>query len=90
MTGISRNFGLIYQIADDFEDIEQDLNRSGKNLATNYPICKGIDEARSNYYGYVKKFKKMAKSRNVYSGEIDEIINYLNKKVSVYYNIHNK
>jgi len=85
MKKIAKKFGLIFQISDDFEDVEQDLQREGKNSIMNYVIHKGYKKAFDNYQLYLKKFIKISNKNNVMTPEIKEIINYLTEKVKIYH-----
>jgi len=78
---LARTFGLIYQVADDFEDVQQDLRRNGINYVTNNDPHK----AKQEYHELVNKFETDATKLNMYSTELKEIIGYLNEKVNVYY-----
>lgn len=83
---IARQFGLMFQISDDFEDVEQDMKRDGKNSVMNYVINKGYYDAYNDYNKIAKKFNELAKDENINTAEIDQMIKYLSKKVEVYYN----
>lgn len=82
MKNIAKHFGLIFQIADDFEDIEQDKKRDGKNSVMNYCINKGVKNAYIIYFENLKKFKELTLKYNIYTNEINEICNYLTEKVN--------
>jgi geranylgeranyl diphosphate synthase type II len=89
MKNIAKHFGLIFQIADDFEDIEQDKIRDGKNSVMNYCINKGVKDAYHIYFENLKKFKELSIQYNIYTNEINEICNYLSKKViNNFYKVH--
>lgn len=85
MKNIARHFGLIFQITDDFEDVEQDSQRDGKNSVMNYVISKGYYDAYKDYHKLVKKFNKLIEDENIMTPEINQIVDYLSKKVDVYY-----
>ncbi len=85
---LARKFGLIFQISDDFEDVEQDLRRDGKNSIMNYVINKGLNNANKKYKTLVQEYLDLAKKYGVHSVEMQEIIDYLNKRVDVYTNYH--
>jgi geranylgeranyl pyrophosphate synthase len=85
MRNIAKQFGLIFQISDDFEDVEQDMKRDGKNSVMNYVINKGYYDAYNDYYDIVKKFNELTENENIRTKEMDQMINYLSKKVDVYY-----
>lgn len=84
MKTIAKLFGLIFQIADDFEDIEQDLKKQ-QNSIVNYVINKGSYSAYKDYNKFVIKFTKLSKKYNVLTPELEQIINYLTLKVNLYY-----
>lgn len=87
---LAKLFGLIYQISDDFEDVEQDcrkmsfLNR-GENIPKNYVVFRGKENAYKDYYNYVNEFETKINKVNMYSLELKEIIKYLNEKTNTYY-----
>lgn len=78
-------FGMIFQIADDFEDYKQDQIQNGKNIVMNYPLNKGLSTAYSDYQSYVKSFNTQSKELNLNTEEIAEILEYLSEKVSLYF-----
>ena len=90
MKSIARQFGLIFQVSDDFEDIEQDAMRDGKNVAMNYVINKNPYDAYKDYKKLVDDFNKAAGEENILTNEIKEIEAYLTKKVEVYYKAHSE
>jgi len=85
---IAQNFGLLFQISDDFEDIEQDARSHGKNSVMNYAINKGIQHARNDYYIYLKDFINQSRKYDIYTKEINEITDYLTLKMERYYLYH--
>ena len=85
MKNIARQFGLIFQISDDFEDVEKDAKRDGKNSVMNYVINKGYYDAYKDYNKIVKKFKELATKENVLTDEIKQMVTYLNDKAKIYY-----
>ena len=85
MKAIARQFGLIFQISDDFEDVEQDKLRDGKNVAMNYVINRGYYDGYKDYKKLVTDFNKSSTKENIRTKEIDEIVAFLTKRVDVYY-----
>jgi len=83
-------FGMIFQIADDFEDYEQDSINNGKNMVMNYPITKGLDKGNKHFKLYVNQFTKLSKNLNLETKEITEIIKYLEEKEQKYYDYNKK
>jgi geranylgeranyl pyrophosphate synthase len=79
---LARMFGLMFQIADDFEDVQQD-ERNG-NIVMNYVTNKGPECAKLCYNNNLKKFTSESKHLGIYTDEINQIINYMNKKVELY------
>jgi|688.fasta_scaffold83832_3 geranylgeranyl diphosphate synthase type II len=86
MRKLAQKFGLIYQISDDFEDIEKDIDRDCKNSVSNYVVVKGYYNAYKNYNKIVKKFNEVATREDMLTNELKEIITYLSNKVEIYYN----
>jgi geranylgeranyl pyrophosphate synthase len=82
---IAQLFGLIYQISDDFENVELD-QIGDKHEIKNYVIHKGYKRSYTDYNDYVKQFMNLANKHNLLSQELSEIINYLNNKTKAYYN----
>lgn len=85
MRNIARHFGLIFQISDDFEDVEKDSKRDGKNSVMNYVINKGYYDAYKDYNKIVKRFNEMSIKENVLTDEIKQMVTYLNDKAKIYY-----
>ena len=81
---ISQLFGIIFQISDDFEDQEQDLNKSCKSLVQNYVIVVGKDKALKDFYQLSDVFIKKMKEVKLYSKLFEEIIQYLLNRVKKY------
>jgi geranylgeranyl pyrophosphate synthase len=79
MRKIGKKFGLIFQIADDFEDVKQDLL---KCQTVNYVISNGVETSSHNFNRYIEKFNELAKKHNVLTPEIEQIIVYLTEKVN--------
>ena len=79
MRKIGKKFGLIFQIADDFEDVKQDLL---KCQTVNYVISNGVETSLHNFNQHIEKFNKLAKKHNVLTPEIEQIITYLTEKVN--------
>ncbi len=89
ITEIARQFGLMFQIADDFEDYLQDQERTDETT-TNYVIQLGHYEAYQEYNKITSDFNLAATNENILTKEISEIEGYLTKKVDIYYNHHKK
>lgn len=82
LTETSKNFGLCFQIYDDFEDIEQDKTRTDKNLIdTNYINNFGIHESNKVFNKNMNEFINNMNKINLLSNEIIEISNKLLNKL---------
>jgi geranylgeranyl pyrophosphate synthase len=90
MRQIARQFGLLFQIADDFEDVEKDMKRSGKNIAMNYVIHKNYDIAFRDYFKYRKEFDDTLEKNKLDNPVFDKILKYMDEKVKIYYKNENK
>ena len=77
---IAKYFGLVYQIYDDFIDYYQDKN---KNL--NYLINYGIDNGYFDFHKYYRIVVKLLKENNIYTDEINIILEYLKNVVEETY-----
>ena len=82
---LARHFGLIFQISDDFEDVEKDSNKNGKNAVMNYVIHKGYYDAHKDYKKIVTKFNDLCIREDMLTDEIKQMISYLSAKVDIYY-----
>lgn len=71
-------FGLMYQIADDFEDIEQDSARKGKNMVMNYVLNFGHSKAFEDFNLFEKEFSQIG-DPPLYK----ELINKLTSKIEL-------
>ena len=82
MQDLSRLFGLVYQISDDFEDMKRDSTKMAKsnNLAKNYVAFRGKKQAFTDFQGYVAAFKSKITTMNMFSPELREIVHYLKEK----------
>lgn len=81
---ISQLFGIIFQISDDFEDQEQDMNKSCRSLVQNYVIVVGKEKALKDFYQLSDLFIKKMKELKLYSKLFEEIIQYLLNRVEKY------
>jgi geranylgeranyl pyrophosphate synthase len=86
MTEIGKQFGLIFQITDDFEDIENDIKKNGKNTVMNYPINKGCDLAYAEYNNILMKLNHSLQKNNILSPELVQSLTFLKEKTDYYYN----
>ena len=82
---ISRLFGLIFQISDDFEDKEQDKEKSVDSVIQNYVVIVGDEEAYKHFKSYLIQFVNKLKKLNLYSLFFKEVISYLVNRVNKYY-----
>ena len=70
-------FGQIFQIADDFEDMESDRR---KNSQFNYVLNNGMYNASEYFSECVAKFSSIATSMNIYTKVISETLTHLVQK----------
>lgn len=78
-------FGLVFQIYDDFEDQEQDLNRGEECLILNYVLIAGKEKAFNDFNKAIKDMKILLNKLKLNSELFEEIFKYLEIKVNYYY-----
>ena len=79
----ANNFGMAFQIYDDFDDIDQDKERVKNNLLDpNYINNFGRKEAILEFNNSKNKFIEIMKEYMIYSSTMEELILILNKKIS--------
>lgn len=74
---IANIFGMIYQIVDDIQDYDEDLQTNKKNTTQNYAIRHGKIKAKKDTLVYINEFKKEMTSINLYSNFFNNLISYL-------------
>jgi hypothetical protein len=89
MKTMAKQFGLLFQIADDFEDVKKDSLRHAKHLSVNYVIQKGYYDAYRDYTALGKQFYELSQKENVLTDELKQLVTYLNTKAQLYFN-HDK
>jgi geranylgeranyl pyrophosphate synthase len=77
----SAYFGQMFQVADDFEDIEKDT-KSGAQF--NYAINYGKQEAYNYFQSCMTKFNDISSRVNVHTLELREAVTYLSQKVNTH------
>jgi len=82
----SKYFSMIYQILDDFEDVEEDLINSQKNsnVSKNYVINNWKEESVRHCSEYINKFKMEMIKLNIYSDYFKELMKYVKEKLEKY------
>lgn len=75
---LSHMFGQIFQVVDDFEDIEKDEKSHAKY---NYVLSYGKAQAFQYLKECIRKFNELADNLGIYTEELKEAISYLYKKV---------
>ena len=78
---ISQLFGIIFQISDDFEDQQQDLEKNCQSLIQNYVLVIGKEQAIKDFYYFTNIFITEMKEINLYSELFKNIVNYLLNRV---------
>jgi geranylgeranyl diphosphate synthase, type II len=77
----SEDFGVLYQIYDDFTDYYSDQIDQGDNA--NYVLSIGIDEAHDEFHHRVKSFTNKAKQLDISTSAIKNIVKYLSDCVDL-------
>lgn len=77
------NFGIAFQIYDDFDDIEQDLLRRNSNLNDpNYINNFGVEEAFKDFIAALDNFRTIMQSLSLYSSVMEKLHDFLLAKVN--------
>lgn len=79
MTKIAQLFGFLFQVSDDFEDMEQDKLRDGKNL--NYVNSVGFHQSVSDFKQTMEEFTEECKKLNIFNKVLEEALEYLDNKI---------
>ena len=89
MRRIVRYFGLAFQISDDYEDVQQDLDRVEKEYNPNL-ICKfGEEKAYGVYRDAITQFKTLSQDVGIYHCVFKELCNFLDNRVNKHRDILN-
>ena len=84
LENMAKYFGLIFQLADDFEDYRQDKikHKIGKNVV-NYVLAKGHEKSFKDFKRLVDKFMIKSKENDMVTPEINQIIDFIVAKVKI-------
>lgn len=74
-------FGIMYQLANDFNNIEQDLIKSQNNQTYNYVVNCGIQESYEKFMENKEKFIEEALNLDIFSSTVKEIVDLIEIKV---------
>ena len=77
-------FSMIYQILDDLDDVDEDLQISDLRKNKNYVIMYGKEESIKNCNMYINKFKMEMIKLNIYSDYFKELMFYVKEKLKKY------
>jgi len=76
---------MIYQILDDMEDVDEDLQFGDKSKRSkNYVITNGKEESIKDCLKFIDKFKLEMIKLNIYSDYFKDLMNYVKEKLSKY------
>ena len=74
-------FGILYTIANDFENIKVDIEKAKNNVTINYVVNNGLHKSYENYLDYKQKFITICLTLDIYTSTVKEIIELIDKKV---------
>jgi len=77
-----RNFGIIYQISNDFSNIDSDLKNSDEGVTLNYVINCGIQESYEKFMDSKQKFIEEALNLDIFSNTAKEMVDIIEEKVN--------
>jgi geranylgeranyl diphosphate synthase type II len=73
---LSYHLGMAYQIADDLNDQEEDLE---KGKSSNYAIAYGVDNASAMFSYHLEELKKSLGDLQLMTGEFSSLVSFLEK-----------
>lgn len=79
---MANNFAMVFQITDDLEDLEEDMNSNTKNISQNYAIRYSEEKAIQDAKEYLKIFKQDIKLLNLYSPFIKDLCKLMKKRIN--------
>jgi len=77
-----RHFGFIYQISNDFSNIDQDLKNNDDGVTLNYVINCGIQESYEKFMDSKQKFIEEAMNLEIFSNTAKEMVDIIEEKVN--------
>ena len=81
----SMYFSMIYQILDDLEDVDEDLQLNDESKKSkNYVITNGKDESIKQCFEFINKFKLEMIKLNIYSEYFKDLMKYVKEKLNKY------
>lgn len=83
---IGINFGYIIKIANDFKNIERDINNSDNNISTNIVINIGIIKSYIKFIENKTSFIENSLFLGIYNITIKEIMDIIEKEIDIYLN----
>lgn len=81
----ANDFGIMFQIYDDFTDYYSDQLSNEDN--SNYALNIGLDEARDEFYSRTSDFMQKATNLGIMTNAIKHVLNYLSDSVVVSYRL---
>lgn len=80
---ISTDFGIMYQIYNDFCNYYSDQNNTTRKNDINYLVSMGVDEAYDEFYYRMSEFIRKAEHLDIMTNTIKHISNYLSDAVGI-------
>lgn len=78
---MGNQFGILFQISDDFEDYFDDMKKG----SVNYVVNSGVDCAKKYYDNMCETLMRKLRENDICTKEIAEIIDYLSERVRLNY-----
>lgn len=79
---LAHSFSMAFQIADDLEDMEEDLRTAKKNVNQNYALRYGKDKAIESGLAYLSEFTQGLQELDLTSSYFTTLVDYLRSKIS--------
>jgi len=80
---LAHSFSMAFQIADDLEDMEEDLRTAKKNVNQNYALRYGKDKATESGLDYLTEFTQSLQELELSSPYFTTLVDYLRSKINM-------
>ena len=83
MIKLSKYYTMMYKLAEDFENIENDVMNQVDGICKNYVVNYGLQNSYEVFMTNKQKFIEELMTLDMFTNTIKEIINYIEHKVDM-------